>query len=463
MIGSVLSGAWARRRADRSRSTNVPGPSLLQLPLVGADMVRGRDRPFDRLFERYGDVVGIPLPGMFPGVGRVVLFRDPALVKAVFSAPPEQLSNEGNLPIVDLYGTRSMVLLDGPPHLRLRRLALPPLRGGALEAWRVMMTEVAEREARSIPIDQPVRLHPRLLRAGLEIILRIVVGVDGGQLAAWMSPMTELLEISLSPEFGARYALRRTGVFTRWSRFRRVLSECNGLVYGAIAERRKRPDARQSDVLDLLLHAEGEPLTDQEIRDQLVTLLIAGHETTATALSWAIERLIRHPQALAAATEEALVSTGAKYAEAVMHETMRVRPIIAFFGRVTRTTFQLGSYEIPPKTLLVPDIRGIHESSTLYDAPEQFRPERFLGKRPGTYDLIPFGAGSHRCLGDRLALFQSTIFLQTFLRELVLAPADPRDERLRQKAIIYTPSRGATISARRRPKVDAKGLSLDAS
>jgi cytochrome P450 len=416
--------------------------------------------PFERLFERYGDVVSLRVPWVIPGVSRVVFFRDPALLKTVFSASYEQLSNDGNLPIVGLYGTRSMVLLDGPPHLRLRRLALPPLRGGALEEWRTLMTEVARREARSVPTDQPVRLHPRLLRAGLEIILRIVLGVEGDQLATWIPPMTELLEMAVSEQFGFRYMLRHTGAFTHWPRFRRVLSTCNELVYAEISRRRKDPDHRKSDVMDLLLNADGEPLTDQEIRDQIITLLVAGHETTATAVSWAIERLIRHPQALAAATAEALdESAGTKYAEAVVHETLRLRPTIAFFGRVTRTTFRLGAYDIPPNTLLVPDIRGIHKSSTLYEAPDKFRPERFLEKRPGTYDLIPFGAGAHRCLGDRLAIFQSTIFLQTFLRELVLRPVDPRGERVKRKAIVYTPSHGATVYAQRRT---AKRANADA-
>jgi cytochrome P450 len=244
--------------------------------------------------------------------------------------------------------------------------------------------------------------------------------------------------------------LRHTGVFTHWTRFRRVLSRCNDLVYAEIARRRQKPESRTNDVMDLLLHAEGEPLTDQEIRDQVITLLIAGHETTATAVSWAIERLIRHPNALAAATQEALGGSGTNYAEAVLHETMRLRPTIAFFGRVTRTTFRLGPYDIPPNTLLIPDIRGIHRNSTLYEEPNQFRPERFLGKRPGTYDLIPFGAGAHRCLGDRLALFQGTIFLQTFLRELVLRPVDARGERIKRKAIVYTPGQGATVLAQRR-------------
>jgi cytochrome P450 len=288
------------------------------------------------------------------------------------------------------------------------------------------------------------------LHAGLEIILRIVIGVEGEQLRVWSPPMTELLEMAVSDEYSFRYMLRHAGAFAAWTRFRRVLAHCNELVYGEIRHRRRNPSVRKNDVLDLLLHADGDPLTDQEVRDQVITLLIAGHETTATAVSWAIERLVRHPQALSAATKEALEGSGSNYALSVMHETLRVRPTIAFFGRVTRTTFQLGPYEIPSKTLVVPDVRGIHEASTLYEDPTSFRPERFLEKKPGTYDLIPFGAGSHRCLGDRLALFQSTIFLQTFLRELDLRPVDPRDERVRRKAIVYTPSRGATVYARPR-------------
>lgn len=431
--------------------SKVPGPSLLQVPLIALDVFRYGERTFDRLFERHGDIFGLRVPEAIPGVSRIVLFRDPTLIKSIFSASHEQLSNDGNLPIVDLYGTQSMVLLDGPAHLRMRRLALPPLRKGALEKWRTLMTEVAQREARSIPTDEPVRLHPRLLRNGLEIILRIAVSVEGEQLATWAPPMTKLLDTCVSEEFAVRYVFRRTGVFTHWPKFRKVLAECNALLYGEIARRRANPHEDSGDIMDLLLRAEDGALTDQEVRDQVMTLLVAGHETTATAVSWAIERLIRHPDALAAATREALdPSAGKSYAEAVMHETMRVRPPIAFFGRVTRTSFQVGPYEVPPKTLLIPYIRGIHKSMTLYEEPEKFRPERFVDKKPGTYETFAFGAGTHKCLGDRLALFQSTIFLQTFLRELVLTPVETRGERIKRKTIVYTPGRGATVCAQRR-------------
>jgi cytochrome P450 len=433
------------------RSDSVPGPGPAQTLMFGIDVLRHGERAFDSLFEIYGDVVAISVPEAVPGVSRIVLFRDPALVQPVLNAPPGALSNDGNLPIVDLYGTRSLVLLDGPPHLRLRKLMLPAMRKEALEHWRTLITDMARREARALPIGEPVKLHPRLLKGGLEVILRIVVGVDGDLLATWVPPMTELLELAVSEEYSIRYVLRHTGAFKYWRRFHRVRGECNRLVYEEIARRRRNLEQRSHDLLDSLLHVDGEPLTDQEIRDQIITMLIAGHETSATALSWAIERLIRHPSALERATAEALApSGGTDYAEAVMHETMRVRPTIAFYGRVTRQPFRLGRFELAPNTLIMPHLRGIHRNPSVYEAPDEFRPERFIEKKFGAYQFVPFGGGVHKCLGDRLALFQTTLILQTFLRELVLSPANVRGEPTRRKAIVYTPGHGATVIAHRR-------------
>lgn len=443
------------------RPDSVPGPGPVGAAAFGLGVVQHGERAFDDLFERYGDVVALGVPEAVPGVSRVILFRDPALVRPVFTAPYDVLSNEGNVPIGELYGNTSMVLLDGPGHVRLRKLALPPLRGDALEQWRTLITDVAVREARALPLGEPVALHRRMLDAGLEISLRIVVGVEGAdRLREWMPPMSALLAQAVSEEYSYRYLLRFTGAIKYWPRWQRAMTECNRLVYGEIARRRAmlaRSETRSNDVLDVLLHAEGEPLSDQQIRDQIITILVAAHETSATALCWAIERLVRHPRALAKATAEAVEGTGMQYTEAVMNETLRLRPAIAFFGRLTRKPFRLGQYDIAPNTLIMPHLRGIHRNASLYPNPDEFRPERFLERKYTAFEFVPFGAGLHKCLGDRLAMFQTTIFLQSFLRELVLEPVTQRGEPMRRKTIVYTPGFGTVVKAQRRTTAHSRG------
>jgi cytochrome P450 family 135 len=436
----------------------MPGPGLRDLPGIVIDHVRHGEAATDRLFEHYGDVFRIGLR-ILPGTTSTVLLRDPALVRPLFTASADEIdSTHANKILQHLYGERSLFLIDGPEHRRLRRILLPPLRSTALESWRETIVEVARSSARRLPTGEPVQLHPRMLADSLDIILRITLGVTEEERPRWVPPMTELLELALSPNAALQMVLRRVLRRPPWKRMQHVLGECETLIYDEIVRRRATPDQERHDLLALLMQAEGEPLTDVELRDQVMTMLIAGHETSATAVSWAIERLLRHPEALARATEEARSGDSDAYAEAVVLEALRLRPPIAVVGRVTRGTFQLGEWELPPGTLVSPFIRGIHESAALYDDPKAFRPERFLDATPPPYTLVPFGGGLHRCLGDRLAVFQSKLFLQTYLQEADLEPASRSDEKIKRKAIAYVPGDGARVRVRRHVGADARTI-----
>jgi cytochrome P450 family 135 len=440
-----------RRITPSGVTEPMPGPGLRDLPRLAIDHLRHGEQAVDRLFDRYGDVFRVKVRIM-PGTTATVLMRDPSLVRPLFTASAEEIdSTHANRLLQHLYGERSLFLIDGPEHRRLRRVLLPPLRDTALEAWRDTIVEVARTSAQRLPVGEPVQLHPRMLADSLDIILRIALGVTEDERPRWVPPMTELLERALSQDVAmrmvARRILRRSPVPPRLAQ---VLEECEALIYAEIARRRAEPDGERHDLLDLLMQAEGEPLTDLELRDQVMTMLIAGHETSATAVSWAIERLLRHPEALARAIEEARSGDGDAYAEAVVLEALRLRPPIAVVGRVTRQTFQLGEWVLPPGTLVSPYIRGIHESAALYDDPKAFRPERFLDATPPPFTLVPFGGGLHRCLGDRLAVFQSKLFLQTYLREVDLEAASRTDERIKRKAIAYVPGDGTRVRVRGR-------------
>lgn len=415
------------------------------MPGFLVDWVRNGEPAVDRLFDRYGDIVSLFLPGIRPNIRRAVVIRDSTVMKDLITAGPDQVdSTEGNRVLEPLYGDRSLFLLDGPEHRRLRKILLPPLRDKALEEWRAMIEDVARRTAAELPRSTPVALHPRMLRASLEVILRITVSIDEKRLDDWLEPMDRLLRIAASEQFSARYLIRQTGALRHWPTFRRALARCDELVRDEIARRRSTGES-SNDLLSMLLSAPGEPLSDDEIRDQLFTMLIAGHETTATSISWAVERLLRHPAALDRLVAESHDGTSEDYARAVVLETMRLRPPVLVFARVTRATYQLGPWQVPPNTLLLPYIRALHEQESLYADARSFRPERFLDNPPGNYTYLSFGGGPHRCLGDRLAVFEAAIFLHALFRELQLEPDPPEDESIRRKAVTFIPSRRTRV------------------
>jgi cytochrome P450 len=235
-----------------------------------------------------------------------------------------------------------------------------------------------------------------------------------------------------------------------WPRYQRELQTCERLIFDEIARRRRHPELEHNDVIDLLLRAEGEPVSDKEIRDQVFAVMIGGYDPPAALASWAIERLVRNPHALAAATAEARGSEGqTTYLDAVVHETLRLRPPFMFVARLIREPLTLGEHHFPAGTMLMVVMSAVHRQPELYDDPESFQPERFLQERPTFYGHIPFGGGEHRCLGDRVAIFEVTHTLATVLRSLDLEAVDPRDERARLESGVHIPGNGALVRAKR--------------
>jgi cytochrome P450 len=273
--------------------------------------------------------------------------------------------------------------------------------------------------------------------------------VPDSAMPEWKLAWEDLLKTAKSGQIAIRAALRSVGAMRLWPRFQRELHRCNRLVFDEIACRRRHPEVEHNDVVDLLMRAE-EPLSDKEIRDQVVGIMLGGYDPPATAASWAIERLVRTPHALAAATAEARGSDEqTTYLNAVVQETLRLRPPFMFLARLIRQPLTLGEHHFPAGTLILPVIQSVHRYPGLYDDPESFRPERFLQQRPSTYGLIPFGGGEHRCLGDRLAIFEVIHILATVLRSVDLAAVDPRDEPVHLESGVQIPGNGATVRASR--------------
>jgi cytochrome P450 len=382
---------------------------------------------------------------------RVALLRDPKVIKPLLMAPADVVNaTEPHRMLETLWGDRSLFILDGPPHRRMRKLMLPRLRGEALPQWREFIATKVEREVDGWVNEPAVAVHPRMQDLSLELILKILVSVPDSEMPHWKSAWRDLLKTATSGQIAIRFALRSVGAMRLWPRYQRELQTCERLIFDEIARRRRHPELEHNDVIDLLLRAEGEPVSDKEIRDQVFAVMIGGYDPPAALASWAIERLVRNPHALAAATAEARGSEGqTTYLDAVVHETLRLRPPFMFVARLIREPLTLGEHHFPAGTMLMVVMSAVHRQPELYDDPESFQPERFLQERPTFYGHIPFGGGEHRCLGDRVAIFEVTHTLATVLRSLDLEAVDPRDERARLESGVHIPGNGALVRAKR--------------
>jgi cytochrome P450 len=312
------------------------------------------------------------------------------------------------------------------------------------------MEELTDRELDSWPAGMPVALHPHLQRLTLEIILRAVFGLDRGQrLDDLREALTRVLEFSESPLSVLPALQRLTGWFGPMKRFQQVRARADELIFDLIDERRRADDADRDDVLGMLLearHEDGSPMSAQELRDELMTALVAGHETTASQLAWGFERLAREPQVL-----DRLRTEGDEYLLATIHEIMRLRPVLPNAEpRLTKKPVTIGGVEYPPGVALLASAYLVHHDPSVYPEPYAFRPERFVGNAPGTYTWIPFGGGRRRCLGASFALQEMKIVIRAVSERFELEPASGRPEQTARRSITFSPSRGASVILRPR-------------
>jgi cytochrome P450 family 135 len=407
--------------------------------------------------RRYGDPFTLSLPLSPPSV----VVAEPALLREVFTAPAGVLkAGESNAFLGPLVGDRSVLLLDGPEHLRERRLLLPPFHGERIARYEAIVSEATERAVANWPSGEAFPLLPSMQALTLEVILRAVLGIED---AARREQFTALTRAVLAPLWTnpaalfAMFALGRRprgAAARRQAEFAARVAALDAALYAEIARRRAEGGLDAADdVLAMLLSAhdeDGRPMTDREVRDETVTLLLAGHETTATALAWAFERLVRTPRALSALTAD-LAAGSDRWLDATIRETLRMRPIIPAVGRVVAEPFALAGHVLPPGTEISPSVALLHYRSDLYPRPRAFRPERFLDRQPGTYEWIPFGGGSRRCLGASFALMEMRGVLRQVLMTTELEPAREARERVVRRGIVLAPVRGAEVVALRSP------------
>jgi cytochrome P450 len=354
-----------------------------------------------------------------------------------------------------IIGRNSVILLDESVHLEQRKLMLPAFHGEKMQRLAGVMTELTESEVQAWPSGEAIELHPRLQRLTLEIILRTVFGLEqGASLDRLRDLLTEVLVFSESP-LSVLPALQR---YAPWlpplKRFQSVNAKVDSAVYEVIEERRRIGTEGRDDVLSMLLearHEDGSPMSAEELRDELMTALVAGHETTASQLAWAFERLAREPEVARRLTEEVDAGDGDEFLTATIHEILRLRPVLPNAEpRLTKQPVTIGGYRYPAGVSLLASAYLVHHDPALYPDPYAFRPERFLGNSPGTYTWIPFGGGRRRCLGASFALQEMKIVLRAVLGRYALAPAGARPEPTGRRSITFSPKHGARVVLRAR-------------
>ncbi|MGE0066669.1 MAG: cytochrome P450 [Solirubrobacterales bacterium] len=403
--------------------------------------------------RRYGDSFSV----RFLGFERpMVLISDPVAIKALYRESSHGLPPGRNIILEPILGSGSLLIQEGAEHLSRRKLMLPAFHGERMRSCEAAVEEIVTAEIDSWPLGREFPIHARMQAVTLEVILRVVFGVsEGPRLERLRSMLANVLQETASPRAQiVGLATRRFGGRGPWAKFEGALREVDELLYAEIAEHRSKPDlAEREDVLSMLMLSEfegGGSMDDKELRDQLMTLLLAGHETTATALAWTFDLLLRHRAPLQR-LRDSLEAGEDEYLRATISESLRLRPVIPLAGRRLATPLVADGLELPAGTDVTPAIWLTHTRADVYPEPFEFRPERFLDNPPDTYGWIPFGGGIRRCIGASFAEFEMRIVLREVLSRCELRKASPDAEKTGRRNITLSPKDGTpvVIEARR--------------
>jgi cytochrome P450 len=402
-------------------------------------------------YETWRGRLGETFSAQLFGPGNVVFLSDTESIKRLFTSDRINTIAPGrNIVLRPLLGSQSLLLQEDDEHMRRRKLMLPPFHGERMRAYEQTIADVTAAEIARWPSGQPFALHPSMQAITLEVIMRAVFGVtDAGRREAMRDGLLAVLEEAASPvAFGLTLPVIKE--LPHYRRFASRVARTDALLAEEIAERRADPDlASREDILSMLVSAEFDDATqmsDRELRDQLMTLLLAGHETTATALAWTFDLLLHTPGTLDRLLAE-LETDESDYLEAVIDEALRVRPVVPMTGRLLRQQANLGGYDLDDGTVVFAAIYMIHTNPEVYPDPYAFRPERFLEDGTETYSWIPFGGGTRRCIGAAFAELELRVVLREVLRAVHLEPADSRPQRMVRRNVTLTPADGTRVIA----------------
>jgi cytochrome P450 len=423
-------------------------PEPKSSPLVQTLRWSFRPLPFmQECRERYGDNFSVK----FMSFERpMVMISDPAAIKALYTEREHGLPPGREVVLTPVVGARSLLVIEGDDHLAHRKLMLPAFHGEQMRSYAPIVEEIVDAEIGSWPLGEKFAIHPRMQAMTLEIILRVVFGVaDGPRLEQLRVVLTKVLEDTASPFMQLiGLAARRFGGRGPWARFEAQLKAVDELLYAEIAERRTDDGLQErDDMLSMLMQArfeDGSEMSDTDLRDQLMTLLLAGHETTATALAWTFDLLLRHPHELGR-LHESLGQGEDDYLRATISESLRLRPVVPLAGRRLAKDLVADGLTLPAGTDVTPAIWLAHTRADSFPEPFAFRPERFLEGAPDTYAWIPFGGGIRRCIGAAFAEFEMRIVLREVLTRCELHKASPAPEKIGRRNITLSPKDGTPV------------------
>ncbi|MFZ2060894.1 MAG: cytochrome P450 [Candidatus Binatus sp.] len=438
-----------------------PGPNLI----ATFGFVRNPFRFLDECAQRYGDWFTVRVPGVLP----FVFTSAPDAVREVFLGDPDALhAGEANRPLGAFMGERSSLFLDAPEHLRQRRLLLPAFHGEQVASHADAMRTAADNAIASWPLGQQFPIHPQMRAITFETIIRTVFGFEddstGTELRASLKALFEIFSSRLGTLFSLPAMRIDAGAWSPWGRAVRLTRQVDAILFNEFARRRKEGVEGRADVLSMLLAARNEneqPLPDEVICDEMYTLMLAGHETTAASMAWVINRLITNPDVMERARAEVssvlrdqqLDSSNVgklKYVEAVINETMRLDPVIPNFGRTLTRPLKIAGRDLPAGVTIAPCIYLVHRRPELWPNPEQFNPDRFLEARQSPYSFFPFGGGARRCLGAAFATYQMKIVIAEILARVNLKPAPGYKASATRRGIAFAPSDGLPVIATNR-------------
>lgn len=440
-------------------STSLPaGPRLPRL--VQAALMLGCGLQFIAACRRrYGATFTLRVASM----GTLVYLTDPADIKTVFAGDPRIYhAGEANSMLKELLGETSVLVVDDDEHRDLRRLMLAPFARDAVAKQTDLIAEIAAENIAGWPVGRSFAANPKMSQITLEVILRTVIGTtDPARLAALREVLPRVLRVGpwqtlavMNPKLMQRRP---------WRALRDAIAEADRLLYAEIADHRADPDlAQRTDALAMLVRAARDgaadgshSMSDKELRDQLITLLVAGHDTTATGLSWALERLTRHPEILAKAVQAACDGDD-EYLDAVAKETLRIRPVVFDVGRILTEPVELAGHLLPAGVMVIPGLVAVHADPQLYPDPQRFDPDRMVGATLSPTTYLPFGGGNRRCLGATFALVEFRVVLREILRRVELETTSAPGEKQKLRHVIFVPHKGAQITVRARREVPAR-------
>jgi cytochrome P450 len=443
---------------EPAEAASLPAPPLIGLPRL-LQVLRFNQRQIEFVFRARRELGEVfRMQGVIPEATTIT--SHPDHVRSLFTARPEQApSLTGESPLRPVVGPNSVLTAVGPRHMRQRKLLLPAFHGEAIERYAQSIADAAEREIDGWPVGTPFALAPRMQAITLDVIMAGIFGIEGKPEPG--TPEHRLRQTTRRLVAASTLPLAQIGELVNLHRTEPVgpmkvgLDILDRATYTVIEQRRRAADLEdRSDILSLLLQArteEGEAMSDKELRDELLTLVLAGHETTANSLAWTWERLVRSRGAHAALRDAVRSGEGAEERiEATIVEGMRSRPVIPIIGRRVMAPWRLGDYAVPAEAAVLISILLVHHREDVYPEPFEFRPERWLGRKPGTYEWIPFGGGIRRCLGAELAMAEQRVVLAAMARRLDLEADDPAPERAVHRNVTMIPSRGARVVIRSR-------------